>query len=307
MENGKKRIPVVGRRAGEEELPVADRRAAEEEVEEVVQGEVEQGKVADGRKQSDHRKLLDKVFSAQNYAAHSHDRSSLQQLSESYRVLAQGYAQVENAIAVLSDLKSRKSDVYYGGFSRMLRLGDCGKDTRLSTIWEEEIFRIVHPDDLQSKMLQELRFYQYVKQLPSGQCSRFYLAACLRMRSRTDAYLHALHRLYYIPLPGCDALWMALCLYTPLPASFPEGCFIVDSVTGQTTPLEAGASGMALLSDRERQVLVLIDRGLTSKQIAAQLSISQHTVSRHRQEILAKLRVRNSIEACRIAKQLKLL
>lgn len=153
---------MVGRRAGEEELPVADRRAAEEEVEEVVQGEVEQGKVADGRKQSDHRKLLDKVFSAQNYAAHSHDRSSLQQLSESYRVLAQGYAQVENAIAVLSDLKSRKSDVYYGGFSRMLRLGDCGKDTRLSTIWEEEIFRIVHPDDLQSKMLQELRFYQYV-------------------------------------------------------------------------------------------------------------------------------------------------
>lgn len=298
---------MVGRRAGEEELPVADRRAAEEEVEEVVQGEVEQGKVADGRKQSDHRKLLDKVFSAQNYAAHSHDRSSLQQLSESYRVLAQGYAQVENAIAVLSDLKSRKSDVYYGGFSRMLRLGDCGKDTRLSTIWEEEIFRIVHPDDLQSKMLQELRFYQYVKQLPSGQCSRFYLATCLRMRSRTDAYLHALHRLYYIPLPGCDALWMALCLYTPLPAGFPEGCFIVDSVTGQTTPLEAGALGMALLSDRERQVLVLIDRGLTSKQIAAQLSISQHTVSRHRQEILAKLRVRNSIEACRIAKQLKLL
>lgn len=83
---------MVGRRAGEEELPVADRRAAEEEVEEVVQGEVEQGKVADGRKQSDHRKLLDKVFSAQNYAGHSHDRSSLQQLSESYRVLAQGYA-----------------------------------------------------------------------------------------------------------------------------------------------------------------------------------------------------------------------
>lgn len=82
---------MVGRRAGEEELP-ADRRAAEKEVEEVMQGEVEQGKVADGRKQSDHRKLLDKVFSAQNYAAHSHDRSSLQQLSESYRVLAQGYA-----------------------------------------------------------------------------------------------------------------------------------------------------------------------------------------------------------------------
>jgi len=257
--------------------------------------------------QLDGRKKLDKVFSAQNYAGLSPNRSSLQQLSESYRVWAQGYAQVENAIAVLSDLKSRKSHVYYGGFSRMLHLGDSEKDTHLSTIWEEEIFRIVHPDDLQSKMLQELAFYHYVKRLPSGQCSRFYLAACLRMRSRTDAYICALHRLYYIPMPGSDALWMALCLYTPLPVGFPEGCFIVDSQTGQSTPLEVGASGMSLLSDRERQVLVLIDRGLTSKQIAEQLSISQHTVSRHRQEILAKLRVRNSIEACRIAGQLKLL
>ena len=37
------------------------------------------------------------------------------------------------------------------------------------------------------------------------------------------------------------------------------------------------------------------------------LSISIHTVSRHRQEILGKLQVKNSIEACRLAKNLRLL
>jgi len=37
------------------------------------------------------------------------------------------------------------------------------------------------------------------------------------------------------------------------------------------------------------------------------LSISTNTVSRHRQEILGKLQVKNSIEACRVAKDLKLI
>lgn len=46
---------------------------------------------------------------------------------------------------------------------------------------------------------------------------------------------------------------------------------------------------------------------LTSKEIAETLSISINTVSRQRQEILGKLQVKNSIEACRIAKDLKLI
>ena len=58
---------------------------------------------------------------------------------------------------------------------------------------------------------------------------------------------------------------------------------------------------------REKQVLKLIDKGLMSKDIAEMLSISIYTVNRHRQEILGKLQVKNSIEACRIAKDLKLI
>ncbi len=59
-----------------------------------------------------------------------------------------------------------------------------------------------------------------------------------------------------------------------------------------------------ILSEREKQVLRLIDRGMMSKHIADSLFISINTVSRHRQRILQKLKVSNSIEACRIAKNL---
>ena len=62
-----------------------------------------------------------------------------------------------------------------------------------------------------------------------------------------------------------------------------------------------------ILSEREKQILRLIDQGMMSRDIAETLCISIHTVSRHRQEILGKLQVRNSIEACRIARDLKII
>lgn len=68
-----------------------------------------------------------------------------------------------------------------------------------------------------------------------------------------------------------------------------------------------GQEDAQILSDREKQILRLIDKGLMSKEIASQLSISVHTVSRHRQEILGKLQVKSSIEACRVAKELGIL
>ena len=81
---------------------------------------------------------------------------------------------------------------------------------------------------------------------------------------------------------------------------------IINSVNGQMIELDK-QDNTKVLSVRERQVLTLIDRGQTSKQIADMLSMSINTVSRHRQEILAKLRVKNSIEACRVAKDLKVI
>ena len=86
----------------------------------------------------------------------------------------------------------------------------------------------------------------------------------------------------------------------------PNGSVVVNSVTGETEELEV-KNDLKILSDRERQVLRLIDKGLMSKNIAERLSISINTVSRHRQEILSKLQVKNSIEACRIAKDLGLI
>ena len=49
------------------------------------------------------------------------------------------------------------------------------------------------------------------------------------------------------------------------------------------------------------------DSGKSSKMIADRLEISKHTVDRHRQNIIAKLRVNNTTEACHKAKRLGLI
>ena len=47
------------------------------------------------------------------------------------------------------------------------------------------------------------------------------------------------------------------------------------------------------LSDRETDVLVLVAKGLSSKEIANQLNISVHTVNSHRKNITSKTGIRS--------------
>ena len=47
------------------------------------------------------------------------------------------------------------------------------------------------------------------------------------------------------------------------------------------------------LTTREREVALLVGRGLTNRQIASELSISEHTVANHVRKILKKLGLRS--------------
>jgi DNA-binding NarL/FixJ family response regulator len=60
-------------------------------------------------------------------------------------------------------------------------------------------------------------------------------------------------------------------------------------------------SGRSRLTPREAQVLELISHGLRDREIAAAMEISEHTVSVHVKNILAKLEVRDRTAAVRAA------
>ncbi len=225
---------------------------------------------------------------------------------ERYVRIAEGYAEIENVLAVLSDLHTNKSYVIHGSFSDIVDVDKERYSEYIPSIWEDDIFKAINSDDLEMKMLQELLFFHYISRCSKSRRFNHCLMQRLRMRSRNGEWIETLHRLYYIPAQDGKTIRFALCLYGAMTINLKADAVVIDILTGETIKLNK-PSGIKILSPQEISVLKLIDEGNRSKGIADILGISLHTVSRHRQNIIAKLKVRNSAEACKIARTLSIL
>jgi DNA-binding CsgD family transcriptional regulator len=225
---------------------------------------------------------------------------------EHYRNIASQYAEIENAIAILSDLNTNRSYMYFGKFAKELNIEHSDTSSQIDSIWEDQILILLHPDDLKKKFLHELRFFHHFTKLPKKIRFDHYLISKIRMQNHFRNYIPVVHRMFYIADTNNNTLRFALCLYNPMVIDFSGKCYIVNSKNGQKVDLDSN-SDTNILTKREKEILNLIDKGMMSKSISESLCISINTVNRHRQEILKKLQVKNSIEACRIAKDLHLM
>jgi DNA-binding CsgD family transcriptional regulator len=68
----------------------------------------------------------------------------------------------------------------------------------------------------------------------------------------------------------------------------------VSSAQTKREQLMPASEDHALLTPREKEVMQLVSQGASSKEIAAKLFISKHTVESHRKHILRKLHVKNA-------------
>lgn len=217
----------------------------------------------------------------------------------------EGKALIENAVVVLSDLQKGESRIWTGAFAG--RLGIKPQATIVDSIWENEILSLMDENGRQEKFLAELRFLNHMRQKPKCKRTHLSLAATLKFRPPKSAdAITVLHRMHYIHIPGTDTIRFAICTYQPVAMDLPGRNIVIDELTGHWEELTSATDNL-ILSRREREVIRLVDQGKRSCEIAAILAISKNTVSRHRQEILAKLQAKNSMEACRTAKALHLI
>ena len=216
---------------------------------------------------------------------------------------AKNISQIENVTVVVSDMRCGTSRIFPGKFGIVLGVSNYVEE---NSIWEKAILNLMTEKQREEKYLAELRFFNFLRHVPRHARPDYYLVSKLRMKAATGDTIDVIHRMYYIYADDSETVTHALCLYGRPTFDFIGKNRIVNSFTGISEELTASGDS-SILSRREKQVLTLIDSGKRSYEIADILSISKNTVSRHRQQILAKLQVKNSMEACRIAKTMKII
>lgn len=246
--------------------------------------------------ESDHRNRLDSLLRQQ--ASGNYADSYLRAIQ-----YAESIVSIENCIAVVSNLVDNSSRIIAGKFADTLGLGDYGRE---NSIWEKKILSLMTEEEQQEKFIAELRFFHYLRKVIPSKREEYFLVSRLRFRLGDKRHIDVQHRMYYVYDSMKTSIVAAICLYSPMYHSFSGKSFVVNSLTGLSEELTHSADS-SVLSPRECQVLNLIDSGMKSREIAEALHISIHTVHRHRQSILECLKVKNSHEACRLAKSMSII
>lgn len=80
-----------------------------------------------------------------------------------------------------------------------------------------------------------------------------------------------------------------------------------DKILQQLRELDINPHQIPMLTRREKEILSLLDQGLSSQEIASRLSLSIHTIDTHRKNMLQKLNVHNTPALLKAAGKLGLL
>lgn len=161
----------------------------------------------------------------------------------------------------------------------------------------------IHPDDYElyykSSVIAIRYFFNRLNKITDHHLIRKY-----RSKVRNQ-YRVVNEQLLPIGIDSDGVVWLSLIIIDIATSQSPPFKFeskILNYKTGDTiTPVDDYFDGKPILTNREIEILRLIEQGYLSKEISGKLSISVNTVSKHRQRILEKLKVNSSIEAIKYA------
>lgn len=249
---------------------------------------------------------LEEAFSIQKF-----DKSLFnEQTVLDCRKLIQSLTQINNGCAVLTDLAANKSYFSIGTFGDFLGLSpeDISKEV-IESLDEDCIYQHIHPEDLVEKRMLELHFFQFLCKLPIAERLKYRSNCRIRMSNKKGVYRYITNQTHILRNSPCGNMWLALCLYDLSPnqnSLTGIDSQITNNETGEVIAVSLSEAKQSILSIREKEILRLIKEGYLSKEISNTLHITTNTVNRHRQNILQKLNVSNSLEAVHSAEAMKL-
>ncbi|MDR2285697.1 MAG: LuxR C-terminal-related transcriptional regulator, partial [Sphingobacterium sp.] len=154
---------------------------------------------------------------------------------------------------------------------------------------------IIHPDDVQYCMESERKVIELMDRLYFEDHYRFYFKYSYRVQKKTGEYIFIKQSYQAIEIDERGHMNRSLVFHDVAEDGFQrqENDFImIDRMKNRPVHMENHYD----LSKREIEVLDLILQGKSSKEIAALIFISEHTVNTHRRRILSKTNADNFLE-----------
>lgn len=233
------------------------------------------------------------------------DEASLDytKLDEHKRFLAR-LAEVDNSAVSVFDMYQQKHVFASWNFTTMLGYEEEGIAEPTNEYFDAKI----HPEDMAKMMRNGVYALRYLYSLPVAERKQHKFICEFRVRNGEGRYIRVIEQQQALAFDNRDNIWLSLSVLdiSPTQDGVPDVTGrVVNFKTGNVTVLENTQKKMPdphlSLTPRQMQILEMVKEGLLSKEISDRLSISVHTVNTHRQRILEKLSVDNSIEAIRYA------
>lgn len=156
----------------------------------------------------------------------------------------------------------------------------------------------IHPDDRVWMEDVQIMHSEFIYSLPQENRNDYSTIYQFRLLNPKQQYIYVTSRQQVLMKDKAGKAWIIMGIMDISPDQNPlqHTRFTIQNIkTGEIhSPLQS--SGQQL-TPREMEILSLVNQGLLSKEIAAILGISIHTVNNHRKRILLKLNAGNSMEA----------
>ena len=253
------------------------------------------------------RKELEQIYLMQELENEYLDKQEV----EICKRMAENMTKVTNACYVITDASCDHCYIFGGELAYLLGIGDSQytyKDICSSD--EDVIYTRLHPEDLVEKRMLEYEYFKFVHQLPVDEKLRYKATCRIRIKDKYGQYRMINNSTQVIKPSPEGKIWLILCSYdlsSEQTVANDINPRIKNNHSGEIINLSFSDKKLHVLTEREKEILLLIKEGNSSKRIADILGISIHTVSRHRQNILERLSVGNSVEAIMAATVMGLL
>lgn len=161
----------------------------------------------------------------------------------------------------------------------------------------------IHPDDRDQLVKYQIEHGQFIYSLPIEERNDYQQTFQYRILNTKRQYINVISRQHVIQKDRNGKAWIVMGILDIAPDQTPIRKIKRTVINRKTGEILAPALIPAekQLTNREKQILLLVHQGFLSKEIAEKLSLSIYTVNNHRKNILEKLNVDNVIEAINLA------